>query len=120
MGEAMRDIAIMVAGLLGVVVGCIHGVLGETRLFARGRIEPAYVRRMVRLGWQCGATAWSGIGILLIGVPSFQSDVARHYVIAVSAMIYGFGAFANARGTGGRHFGWVMLVVIIALASLGW
>lgn len=116
----MRDLAVVLAGLLGVVVGCVHGVLGETRLFARSRIEPPYARRMVRLGWQCGATAWSGVGILLILAPAFHSDIARHSVIVMSSLIYGFGAFANVRATGGRHFGWFLLVAIIALACLGW
>lgn len=116
----MRDLAIIGAGALGVIVGCVHGVLGETRLFARSRIEPPYARRMVRLGWQCGATAWCGTGVLLIAAPTFHSDAARHYVIVMSSLIYGFGVFANARATDGRHFGWLMLTIVIALAIFGW
>ena len=56
----MRDLAMWAAGGLGIVAAVVHGVLGETHVFATARIEPAWTRRLLRLVWQCGALAWLG------------------------------------------------------------
>ncbi len=53
----MRDLAIQAAGGLAILAAVIHGVLGETKVFARARIEPARTRLLIRLVWQCGTAA---------------------------------------------------------------
>ena len=69
----MRDLAMWAAGGLGIVAAVVHGVLGETHVFAKARIEPAWTRRLLRLVWQCGALAWLGVGVLLIAAPGLGS-----------------------------------------------
>src|SRR3954452_25255985 len=73
----MRDLAMWAAGGLGIAAAVVHGVLGETRVFAKARIEPAWTRRLLRLVWQCGALAWLGVGVLLVAAPSLGSAAAR-------------------------------------------
>ena len=36
----MRDLILQCAGVAGIAVALIHGVLGETKVFARATIQP--------------------------------------------------------------------------------
>src|SRR3954451_11435934 len=115
----MRDLAMWAAGALGIVAAVVHGVLGETHVFAKARIQPAWTRRLLRLVWQCGALAWLGVGVLLIAAPGLGSQAARVWIAVVGAAVYGFAAAANAWATGGRHFGWMVLAAATLLALAG-
>jgi hypothetical protein len=115
----MRDLAIWVAGALGIVAAVVHGVLGETHVFAGARIEPAWTRRLLRLIWQCGALAWLGVGVLLVAAPGLGPEAARAWIAVVGAAVYGFAAAANAWATGGRHFGRMVLAAATLLALAG-
>ena len=115
----MRDVALEIAGALAVLAGVIHGVLGETKVFPRSQIEPRWIKVLVRGVWHNGALAWIGGGILLIAAPSFGSDAARHWLVAVLAAVYGSGALANAIATRGRHFGWMVLGAVVVLTLIG-
>jgi len=115
----MRDLAMWAAGGLGIVAAVVHGVLGETHVFAKARIEPAWTRRLLRLVWQCGALAWLGVGVLLVAAPGLGSEAARVWIAVVGAAVYGFAAGANAWATGGKHFGWMVLAAATLLALAG-
>jgi hypothetical protein len=69
--------------------------------------------------WQASTVGWIGIGVLLIAAPAFGSPAARHWVIAVAVVVYGYAAVGNAVATRGRHVGWYLMSVVIALALLG-
>lgn len=116
----MRDLFLQCSGVLAIIVALIHGTLGETRLFAATsavRIEPRAVRTLLRLVWQAGTVAWIGGGVLLLAAPLMGSDTARHWIIATMAVVFAFGALANAWAKRGRHFGWVLLSLVVALAG---
>jgi hypothetical protein len=116
---AMRDLAVQLAGMLAVGAGVVHGVLGETKVFARARIEPERARLLIRLVWHVGVISWISLAVLLIVAPKLGSDAARNWIIAVSIVTFGFAAFANAWATRGRHFGWVVLSIVVGLAAIG-
>ena len=97
----------------------VHAMLGETKIFAKAHIEPARIKLLIRLVWQCSAVAWAAIGVLLVVVPYMASEVARHWIVAVAVATFGFGAVANAWATGGRHFGWMVLALACVLAVAG-
>jgi hypothetical protein len=118
--RTMRDLILQCAGVAGIVVALIHGTLGETKVFARATIEPARVRMLLRLVWQAGTVAWIGGGVLLIAAPWMASEPARHWIIATIVIVYGVGALANAYWSRGRHFGWMALSAVIALAVAGY
>jgi peptidoglycan/LPS O-acetylase OafA/YrhL len=116
----MRDLILQCAGLGAVVVALIHGVLGETKVFPRATIEPPRLRKLIRLVWQASTVAWIGGGVLLMAAPWMASEPARHWIIATLACVFGFGALANALATRGRHFGWMALSAVVALALAGY
>ena len=91
----MRDLLLQCSGVAAIVVALIHGVLGETKVFARATIEPPRLRTLIRLVWQAGTVAWIGGGVLLIAAPSMASEPARHWIIATLAGVFGFGALAT-------------------------
>ena len=116
----MHDIILQCAGVAGIAVSLIHGVLGETKVFARATIEPASLRTLIRLVWQAGTVAWIGGAVLLIAAPSMGSENARHWIVVTFAVVFAFGAIANAWGTRGKHFGWMALSAVVALAVAGY
>ena len=116
----MRDLLLQVAGLAAIAVALIHGVLGETKVFARATIEPPRLRTLIRLVWQAGTVAWIGGGVLLIAAPWMESDPARHWIVTTTAIVFGFAAAANAWAMRGRHFGWMALSAVVALAVAGY
>jgi hypothetical protein len=116
----MRDLLLQISGLAAIAVAIVHGVLGETKVFARATIEPARLRTMIRLVWQLSTVAWIGGGVLLIAAPLMASDPARHWIVVTLACVFASGALGNAWATRGRHFGWMALSAVVALAVAGY
>ena len=116
----MRDIVLQCAGVAGIAVSLIHGVLGETKVFAKATIQPESLRTLIRLVWQAGTVAWIGGAVLLIAAPSMGSESARHWIIITVVAIYAFAAAANAWWSRGRGFGWKALTVVVGLAVAGY
>lgn len=116
----MRDLLLQCAGLASIAVALIHGVLGETKVFAHARIEPERLRTLIRLVWRTSTVAWIGGGVLLLGTPWMASEPARHWIVITLTCVFGFAAFANAWATRGRHFGWMALGAIVAMAIAGY
>jgi hypothetical protein len=109
---------LQLAGLVAVLTAIVHGVLGETRIFAQARIEPRWIRSMLRLIWQCGTLAWIGLGVLLIVAPDFD-PAARQWIVAAAVVNFLAAAAANAWVTRGRHIGWMAMVLASGLALAG-
>ena len=102
----MRDLVLQCAGVAGIAVALIHGVLGETKVFAKATIQPESLRTLIRLVWQAGTVAWIGGAVLLIAAPSMGSETARHWIVVTIVAVYSFAAAANAWWSRGRGFGW--------------
>ena len=115
----MRDLALQAAGALAILVAIGHGAIGELRVFARARIEPQRTRLLLRGIWQASTVAWVAVGVLLIAAPTFGSQAARHWIVAVAVAVYGYAAIGNAVASRGRHIGWGLMAVVVALALIG-
>lgn len=115
----MRDIVLQLSGVLAVATAITHGVLGETRVFARARIEPPAMKLLIHLVWQAGTVAWIGGGVLLICAGWFFPAPARQATILVLAIVFSAAALGNAWATRGRHFGWMAMAVVVLLALGG-
>ena len=115
----MRDLALRAAGGLAILVAIAHGVIAELHVFATARVEPRWTRNLLRMVWQGTTLDWIVIGVLLIAAPALGSEIARRWVIAVAVVVYGYAAVGNAVATGGRHVGWCLMAVVIALALAG-
>src|SRR5476649_2723259 len=70
----MRDLLLQCSGIAAIAVALVHGVLGETKVFARATIEPPRLRNLIRLCWQVGTVGWLCGGLLLIAAPSMASE----------------------------------------------
>src|SRR3981081_1472607 len=111
--KSMRDLLLQCSGAAAIVVALIHGVLGETKVFKRATIEPPRLRTLIRAGGQGG-------GVLLIAAPWMASEPARHWIVATTAVMFASAAAANAWALRGRHFGWVALSAVVAMAVAGY
>jgi hypothetical protein len=116
----MRDLLLQCSGLTAIAVALIHGTLGETRVFVRATIEPPRLRTLIRGVWQAGTVAWMGGGVLLLAAPWLASESARHWIVVTMAGVFGFAALANAWALRGRHFGWMLLSAVVAMAVAGY
>jgi len=116
----MRDVLLQCAGVAAIAVALIHGVLGETKIFPRTTIDPARLRTLFRVVWQAGTVAWIGGGVLLIAAPWMASEPARHWIVVTLSCVFAFAALGNALATRGRHFGWMVLSAVVALAAAGY
>ena len=115
----MRDLFLYASGALGLAMAFVHGLFGETRVFARARIEPERLGRLIRGVWHCSAVAWAAIAVLLIVAPWMGSQMARHWIVGVAVVIYGFGAIVNAWVMREPHLGWAALTIVVVLAVAG-
>lgn len=116
----MRDTLLQLSGISAIVVALIHGWLGETKVFARATIEPPRVRTLIRAVWQAGTVAWIGGGVLLLMAPTMMSEPARHWIVATLAIVYAVAAAGNFIALRGRHFGWMALSAVVAMALAGY
>jgi hypothetical protein len=116
----MRNHLLLAAGVIAILVSIAHGVLGETHVFARATIEPPRLRTLLRLVWQAGTVAWIAGGVLLIAAPWMGSDVARHWIIATLAVVFGVAAIGNALALRQVHPGWIGMTAVVALAIAGY
>jgi hypothetical protein len=112
----MRDILLQCSGLLAIATSIAHGVLGEMTVFARATIEPKRLGTLIHGVWQAGTVAWIAGGVLLLAAPWMGSDVARHWIIVTFAVVFASAAAGNAWALRGRHIGWVLMSVVVALA----
>jgi hypothetical protein len=115
----MRDLALQAAGALAILVAIGHGIIAELRVFPNARIEPRRTRVLLRGVWQASTVDWIGMGVLLIAAPALGSQAARQWVIAVAVVVYGYAGVGNAVVTRGRHWGWCLMIAVVALALMG-
>ncbi len=115
----MRDTALIVAGLLAILIAVVHTVLGETKVFANTKIEPAHMRRLLRLVWHVGSVFWIGGGVLLLAASQMPDGPPRQWIAGIGALTFGSGALANAVSSRLRHFGWAVLAAVAVLAVYG-
>ena len=120
MDETLRDIFLTASGVLAIAAGIIHAVLGEMKVFSRAEIRPNGLRRLIHAVWLFGVASWIAVAVLVIAAPHLGSPEARHWIVVTSAATFAFGSVGNAVGTRGKHFGWIVLLAVVALALAGW
>lgn len=122
----MEDMALILAGAIGITTAIVHGVLThrlmtQPLLAAAGRhdgIAPS-IMRLFPLLLQFSTYCWLVGGIALIAAAVWADPAARLTTSIFVAGFYLFGAIANLWGTRGRHFGWMLLAAAVLLIGVG-
>ena len=121
-GTAMNNWPLIAAGSVGCIVAVIHGIAMQKlmiRPFLSGQGLAQSSRRLVPLLLHFSTLFWFMGGIALIIVPRLADTSA---VVTTSIFVgatYTFGAIGNFWGTNGKHPGWLLLAVSVALIVYG-
>lgn len=120
----LHDAALAGAGIIGVVVAVIHGVLTERLMAApfRARAEPplsATIRRIAPLLLQFSTFNWVVGGLVLVAAALWLGPEAKRVAGLLVGSSYLFGAVGNLWATRGRHPGWVLYAVALVLIVYG-
>ena len=115
----MKDMLVQLAGAGAVGVAITHGILLETKVFRRVQISPDRARLLIHGVCQISTVAWLSGGVLLMAIPYIAAGAARPWIIGATCVSYLFGAVGNAIASRGRHFGWMLMTAVIALAVAG-
>lgn len=119
----LRDVALMAAGILGAGVAVIHGVLTQRfivepiRRLGAERLAPQIVRLAAML-LQFSTFAWLLGGLALAATP-WMGAGARTATAVLVGVAYLFAVVGNAWATRGRHPGWMLYAVAVALIAYG-
>ena len=122
----MNQSAMIAAGVIGSGVAIVHGVLTQRLMVAPidalfrqdGRTAPA-IRRLVPLLLHLSTVSWFLGGLALVAAALWFSDDARLATAWFVGGLYLFGAAGNLWGTRGRHPGWMLLAIALALIAVG-
>ena len=119
-----RDAALIAAGIIGSSVAVVHGVLTQRLMvapferLANGRIA-APIRRLVPCLLHFSTFNWFLGGLaLIVAAVSFGME-ARLVTAALVGSSYLFGTLGNFWGSRGRHPGWALYAVALALIAYG-
>lgn len=121
---------LVTAGVLALITGVVHSLLGERLIFRRLRAgslvptlpAPPLQARHVRIQWAtwhlASVLAWALAGLLL---QASRGGAGTHGVVGASAFAFLAGALLVLLGTRGRHPGWVALgaVGILSWMAMG-
>lgn len=119
-----HDLALGMAGVIGIGVAVVHGVLvqrlmvGPFEQLADRRIA-APIRRLVPLLLQFSTFNWFVGGLaLIVAATSFEQEARLATGLLVGSS-YLFGALGNLWSTRGRHPGWMLYAVALVLIVYG-
>jgi hypothetical protein len=117
--------ALVGAGFIGTIVSIIHGIAMHKRMITPilGAAKfPQSTRRLVPLLLHFTTLCWFLGGAALMATPFFPNTASILTTALFVGGFYLFGAVGNFWGTRGRHPGWILLamaVALIAYASFG-
>ncbi len=114
--------ALVGAGVIGVGVAMVHGVLVQRLMIAPlakgGRLNGAALRLVPPL-LQFTTYNWLLGGAALVAAALWLGPQARLAVAVLVGSSYLFGAVGNFWGTRGRHPGWVLYAMAVGLIGYG-
>ena len=121
----MNDTLIIIAGVIGVSVAIVHGVLLQKLMIkpllqsTYGKEMPASSQKLIPLLLHFSTIFWFVGGVLLIASP-FMFNQEQGLMISLGVCsFYIVGAIGNFWGTNGKHPGWVLLAISVLLIVFG-
>jgi len=128
------NIYYLLAGVLCIILGVVHSVLGEYLIFrhkrVRGHLVPTQGSsilkerhlRIIWATWHLASVLGWGLAALLIKIALdfHQIDEAlMQYIVEAIMYTLGAGALVVLIGTKGKHPGWMILLLILVLLLIG-
>ncbi len=114
--------ALVAAGVVGCIVAVFHGIVMQ-KLMVRPFLSATELaessRRLVPLLLHFSTLFWFLGGVVLIIVPLFADASAVVTTSIFVGAMYTFGAVGNFWGTNGKHPGWMLLALSVALIAYG-
>jgi len=118
-----------IAAALLAGIGFLHSYLGERyiliRLFRRSDLPKlfggdTFTRRTLRFAWHVTTIAWLGFSLLLVtSAGAAAPEVSLSSVGTAVSATFLASAVLTCAGTRGRHFAWIVFLVIAVLTWLG-
>jgi hypothetical protein len=122
----VRDVALVVAGVIGCGVAVAHGIIVQRhmvrpveKLFVVDNRMPASTRRVMVGLLHFSAFNWFVGGVALIAAAIWLEPGARFATGLIVGSSYLYGAVGNLWGTRGRHPGWMLYAIALALIVFG-
>lgn len=115
----MSEILLIAAGVLGLIVAAIHAYLGQVRLIAPAKFPGRVQRQMVQAIWHFSALVWAASALVFLYAAQQLTGDARWLAVTLACLPLAYGLVCNVWITHGKHFGWILLAVVIALALAG-
>ena len=120
----MLNVALTLAGIIGATTAIVHGILTNRLMtrpvdahLSRDRRVSAAIRTLVPLLLQYSTYSWLIGGIALIAVANGWQPGARIAIGLLVGSMFLYGAVANLWGTRGRHPGWMLMALAVALIA---
>jgi hypothetical protein len=122
----VHDVALAVAGVIGCGVAVAHGIIVQRHMIRRleklsvaDNGMPASTRRVMVGLLHFSAFNWFVGGIALIAAAIWFESGARFATGLIVGSSYLYGAVGNLWGTRGRHPGWILYAIALALIVFG-
>ena len=121
----MQHFALLVAGLIGAATAIFHGIVTQRlmvkpidrRLAEHAGLSPT-IRRIVPPLLHYSSYSWLVGGIALIIAANVADAEARLAIGLLVGSMFVYAAVANAWATRGRHPGWMLMAVAVALIAV--
>jgi hypothetical protein len=122
------NVLLSVAGLLSVLIGIVHSVLGEklilVPLFERGGVPKLlgssdFARRTLRFAWHLTTVLLAGIGTVIIALSLAPLEPRTVWVLHVFAVTFGACSLISLFGARAKHFSWWVFLIIAVLLWIG-
>lgn len=121
----MQHFALLVAGLIGAATAIFHGIVTQRlmvkpidrRLAEHAGVSPT-IRRIVPPLLHYSSYSWLVGGIALIIAANVADAEARLAIGLLVGSMFLYAAVANAWATRGRHPGWMLMAVAVALIAV--
>ena len=121
----MQNFALSLAGLIGATTAIVHGILTHRlmvrpidRRLAHHSGVSLTSRRIVAPLLQYNTYSWLVGGIALIIAANVADPETRLGVGLLVGSMYLYGAIANCWATRGRHPGWMLMALAVALIAV--
>jgi len=118
----IQDWALVASGSIGAIVAVIHGIILQKRMMPLiiGQSGlPAVYQRLIPVLLHFSTFCWFFGGVVLAIAPFYFTTPVKTTITLFVGFFYAFGAIGNFWGTHGKHPGWILLAVAVALIVFG-